>query len=58
MFSDRELWVLAIAGDNPDRHVPLRPEVKYVANMHGNEVRLKSLHIYTGFCIHRDSCTL
>ncbi|KAJ8019444.1 Carboxypeptidase M [Holothuria leucospilota] len=32
------LWVIAIAGELPDQHMSLRPEVKYVANMHGNEV--------------------
>ncbi|VDK80516.1 unnamed protein product [Dibothriocephalus latus] len=31
------LFVLAIGG-NPEKHVPLIPEVKLVANMHGNEV--------------------
>ena len=35
--SGRELWVLAL-GPNANRHVHLRPEVKYVGNMHGNEV--------------------
>ena len=35
---DRELWVMAIAGSRPDQHVTLRPEVKYVGNMHGDEV--------------------
>ena len=34
----RELWVLAI-GNPPSGHVLLRPEVKYIGNMHGNEVR-------------------
>ena len=38
-FTGRELWVLAL-GPNADRHVHLRPEVKYVGNMHGNEVTL------------------
>lgn len=33
----RELWVLAI-GQKPRSHVTLRPHVKYVGNMHGNEV--------------------
>ena len=36
-IAGRELWVLAV-GESPDRHVLLRPEVKYVANIHGNEV--------------------
>lgn len=32
-----DLLVLAIAGSDPDQHVTLRPELKYVANMHGDE---------------------
>ncbi|XP_022087938.1 LOW QUALITY PROTEIN: carboxypeptidase D-like [Acanthaster planci] len=34
----RELWVIAISGSKPDQIVPMRPDVKYVGNMHGNEV--------------------
>ena len=36
--SGRDLWVLAI-GESVRDHVQLRPETKYVGNIHGNEVR-------------------
>ncbi len=32
---NKEIWVLAIADSNPDRHVYLRPEVKLIGNTHG-----------------------
>ncbi|XP_055606268.1 carboxypeptidase D-like [Uranotaenia lowii] len=33
----RDLWVMEITRD-PGRHIAGKPEVKYIANMHGNEV--------------------
>ena len=34
----RDLWVIAISKD-VHQHVDLRPDVKYVGNMHGDEVK-------------------
>ena len=34
----RTLWAMALSASAPDQHIILRPEVKYIANMHGNEV--------------------
>ena len=43
---NRELWVLALADSNPDKHMTLRPEVKYIGNMHGNEVPSKEILLH------------
>ena len=32
------LYVIAVAARQPRSHVTLRPEMKFVGNMHGNEV--------------------
>lgn len=29
---------MALSASSPDKHILLRPEVKYIGNMHGNEV--------------------
>lgn len=42
----RELWVLAIADSNPNIHVSMRPDSKYIANQHGNEVVGRELLLY------------
>jgi len=36
MFTGEPLWVIAIG--NPSKDDTLRPHVKYIGNMHGNEV--------------------
>lgn len=42
----RDLWAVAIADSQPSVHLPLRPEAKYVGNMHGNEVPSKEILLH------------
>lgn len=44
----RDIWVLALADTQPDKHIALRPEVKYIGNMHGNEVANREVLFYFG----------
>ena len=43
---NRDLLVIAIADSKPNQHVSLRPEVKYIGNMHGNEVPSKEILLH------------
>jgi murein tripeptide amidase MpaA len=42
----RDLWVMAIADSQPEAHLILRPEAKYIGNMHGNEVPSKEILLH------------
>ena len=42
----RDIWVMALADTNPQRKIPLRPEVKYVANTRANEPVGKELLLH------------
>jgi carboxypeptidase M len=42
----RELWAMAIAHSQPHQNVLLRPEAKYVGNIHGNEVPSKEVLLH------------
>ena len=46
-----DLWVLAIASKDADKREDLRPEVKYVANMHGDEVTKGDPGRFRTFCV-------
>ena len=39
----RDMWVLALSDTKPDQSVLLRPEGKYVGNIHGNEPTSKAV---------------
>ena len=45
LLKGEELWVLVI-GKITGEDEPLRPHVKYVGNMHGNEVKRKYYYLY------------
>ena len=54
---NKDLWVLAISHSEPHRHVIMRPEVKYVGNMHGNEPASKEilLHLIEHMLLNEDT---
>ena len=43
---NRDMLVIAIADSQPDKHITLRPEAKYIGNMHGNEVPSKEILLH------------
>lgn len=40
---NRDLWVMAIAKEQPNTHVLLRPEIKFVGNVYGGEVLTREI---------------
>ena len=45
MFQGRELWVMVVSS-SPYEHMIGKPNVKYVANMHGNEAIGRELMLH------------
>lgn len=43
---NRDLLVLAISATKPNEHLILRPEVKYIGNIHGNEASSRELLLH------------
>jgi len=43
LLSGQDLWVLSV-GHSPRQHVHLRPNVKYIGTIHGNEVAFVKQH--------------
>lgn len=46
LIKGRDLWAMAIADSQPNVHIALRPEAKYIGNMHGNEVASKEILLH------------
>lgn len=44
-FAGREIWVMVVSR-YPNEEPLLKPNVKYVANMHGNEVSKDSKYFF------------
>lgn len=52
LYLGRALWVLAVSS-TPDHHVDGKPEIKYVANIHGNEPVGKEILLHLILVVHK-----